>query len=305
MLPENGFITKVDEDEEMKRYHLGHEIGRASIPRIIWRYTLLTSISIIFIIPLVWMIATAFKTPDQMYNQQNIFWPDPWTFENMISIFTTTKMARFVMNSVIVTALSMLGAIISTSLAAFAFARLKWKWRNTVFLLVFLMMMIPEQTIMIPQYLVFQKAKLVNTLWPLILPSWLAAGVGCPMYIFMLRQFIMTISPDIDEAAKIDGCGPFGIYARMIMPLLVPAIGSVLVFAFLGNWNNFLGALIYLNRENTFTIPIGIQYFKMQNIIDWNRLMCAALVSIFPALLVLFFGQKYLVKGVNLSASKG
>lgn len=286
-------------------FYFGHEINNASLMRVILRYTILTIISALFIIPLLWMIATAFKTSYQMHNQQHIFWPRPWTLDNMISVFKTTKMARFVMNSILVTAMSMLGAIISTSLAAFAFGRLKWKGRNAVFLLVFVMMMIPEQTIMIPQYLIFQKLGLVNTLWPLILPSWLAAGIGCPMYIFMLRQFILTISPDIDEAAKIDGCGPFKIFLKMILPLLTPALGSVLVFSFLGNWNDFLGALIYLNKESSFTISIGIQYFKMQNIIDWNRIMCAALVSVFPALLVLFFGQKHLVKGVNLSASKG
>lgn len=251
------------------------------------------------------MIVTAFKSSYQTYNELDKFWPDPWTIQNFKDIFLTTPMLSFIKNSVIVTSTSIIGTLLSTTLAGYAFGRLKWKGRDAVFMVVLIAMMIPSQAIMIPQYMVFQKAHLINTLFPLIVPSWLAASTKGAFYIFTIRQFIMSIPHDIDEAAKIEGCGYFKIYSKILIPLLTPAIGSVIVFSFIENWNNFLSALIYLNDEAKFTLPIGIQYFQTQTFVDWNKIMGASIISVIPAIIVLFVGQKYLIKGVNLSASKG
>ena len=288
------------------KYFIGQQgVGHAKNWKIALVYIFLVTLALVFLFPLIWMILTTFKTPDQTFNHKEIFWPTPWTMENVIKVFSETPLMLFVKNSVIVTFFSIIGAVISSTLAGFAFGRLKFRFRNSLFLLVLLGMMIPSQATMIPRYLIFQKLRMIDTLIPLILPSWLAASVQGAFYIFIVRQFVMSIPKDIDEAAKIDGCGYFKIYSKIIMPLLVPAIGSILIFSFLENWGNFLDALIYLNSESNFTLPIGIQYFQTQDFVDWNKIMCASLVSAVPAIVLLFSGQKYLIKGVNLSASKG
>ncbi|MGH4036872.1 MAG: carbohydrate ABC transporter permease [Sphaerochaeta sp.] len=289
-----------------KKYYIGQKgAGGVTTRAIVIMYVVLILICAIFLIPLCWMIVTAFKSSYQTYNELDKFWPDPWTIQNFKDIFLTTPMLSFIKNSVIVTSTSIIGTLLSTTLAGYAFGRLKWKGRDAVFMVVLIAMMIPSQAIMIPQYMVFQKAHLINTLFPLIVPSWLAASTKGAFYIFTIRQFIMSIPHDIDEAAKIDGCGYFKIYSKILIPLLTPAIGSVIVFSFIENWNNFLSALIYLNDEAKFTLPIGIQYFQTQTFVDWNKIMGASIISVIPAIIVLFVGQKYLIKGVNLSASKG
>ena len=280
-------------------------LGHSSLLRVVFTYIGLCAVAFFFLVPLFWMVITAMKSTDQTFNHPELFFPQPWTFENFVSIFTETPMLIFVKNSVIVTLFCVLGAVISTSLVAFAFGRLHWVGRDILFVVLLTAMMVPVQATMIPVFLVFQKLGLVNTFSPLIIPSWLAASPKGAFFVFMLRQFIMSIPFDIDESARIDGCGFFKIYSRMILPLLKPAISAVAVFSFMDNWNNFLGALIYLNKESKFTIPIGIQYFQTQEFVDWNRLMGAALVSIIPALIIFFLSQKYLIKGVTLSGSKG
>ena len=289
-----------------KKYYIGQKgAGGVTTRAIIIMYVVLILICAIFLIPLCWMIVTTFKSSYQTYNELDKFWPDPWTIQNFKDIFLTTPMLSFIKNSVIVTSTSIIGTLLSTTLAGYAFGRLKWKGRDAVFMVVLIAMMIPSQAIMIPQYMVFQKAHFINTLFPLIVPSWLAASTKGAFYIFTIRQFIMSIPHDIDEAAKIEGCGYFKIYSKILIPLLTPAIGSVIVFSFIENWNNFLSALIYLNDEAKFTLPIGIQYFQTQTFVDWNKIMGASIISVIPAIIVLFVGQKYLIKGVNLSASKG
>jgi multiple sugar transport system permease protein len=289
-----------------EKYYIGQKgTGQASSRSIMFLYIALVFICALFLIPLCWMIVTSFKTSYQTYNEPSIFWPHPWTIQNFVEIFSATPMLVFIKNSIIVTLLSIVGTVFSTTLAGYGFGRLKWKGRDAIFMIVLAAMMIPSQSIMIPQYLVFQKFHMINTLFPLIIPNWLAASTKGAFYIFLIRQFIMSIPHDIDEAAKIDGCGYMMIYRLIILPLLKPAIGSVIVFSFIENWNNFLGALIYLNEESKFTLPIGIQYFQTQNFIDWNKVMGASLISVIPAIIVLFIGQKFLIKGVNLSASKG
>ena len=292
----------------MKKKHiLSRKIGSSqnSLAKIIVVYFFLCLVAVIFLMPLFWMVITSLKTADQTYNHPELIMPHPWTFENFVNIFTETPMLVFIKNSVIVTVLCVIGAVISTSLVAYAFGRLHWFGRDALFVLLLTAMMIPVQATMIPVFIVFQKLGMVNTFAPLILPSWFAASAKGAFFVFMQRQFIMSIPFDIDESARIDGCGYFKIYSHMIVPLLKPALSAVAVFSFMDNWNNFLGALIYLNKESKFTLPIGIQYFQTQEFTDWNRLMSAALVSIIPCIIIFFFSQKYLVKGVTLSGSKG
>ncbi|MGD1823591.1 MAG: carbohydrate ABC transporter permease [Pleomorphochaeta sp.] len=288
------------------KYSLGQlKTVKSSVLAVFLNYFILICLGCFFLVPFLWMIITAFKTPYQTYNNPELFFPKPWTVQNFRDVFIQSPVLSFIKNSVIVTFFSVIGAVVSSTLAGYGFGRLKWKGREVVFSIVLMGMMIPKQAIMIPVYLNFQKLGLINTLYPLILPSVFSASVKGAFYIFTIRQFIMVIPSDIDEAAEIDGCGPFRIYSRIILPLLTPAIGSILVFSFMENWNNFLDAIIYLNDELKYTLAIGIQYFKTQSITDWNKIMCISLISLVPAIVVFFLGQKKLVNGIALSGSKG
>ncbi|MCY1151513.1 MAG: carbohydrate ABC transporter permease [Sphaerochaetaceae bacterium] len=288
------------------KYSLGQlKTVKSSQLAVIINYTILIILGVFFLIPFFWMIITAFKTPYQTYNNPDLFFPSPWTMQNFKDVFAQSPVLYFIKNSVVVTFFSVIGAVISSTLAGYGFGRLRWKGREVIFSIVLIGMMVPKQAIMIPVYLNFQKLGLINTLYPLILPSVFSASVKGAFYIFTIRQFIMIIPRDIDEAAEIDGCGPFRIYYRIILPLLTPAIGSILVFSFMENWNNFLDAIIYLNDELKYTLAIGIQYFKTQSMTDWNKIMCISIISLLPAIIVFFLGQKRLVNGINLNASKG
>ena len=265
-------------------------------------YLFLTIFGCIFILPLLWMLSTAFKTVEQTNAYPPVFFPRPITFQNFTNAFKAAPLGRFIKNSVIATSLSVIGTLISASMVAFSFGRLKWVGRQVFFVILLGTMMIPSQVI--PVFLIFHKIGWVNTLKPLTFPSFLCGGTQGAFYVFMLRQFIMTIPRELDEAATIDGCNYFQIFSQIILPLLKPALGAVAVFAFMEHWNEFMNALIYLNDEMKYTLPIGLQYFKLDDIINWNLLMSASLIALLPCVLMFFFGQKVFMKGVTLSVGK-
>lgn len=268
-------------------------------------YVALTITGIIFVMPLLWMISTAFKLPAQTYVYPPVWIPSPITIQNFVDAFNTAPLAMFIKNSVIVTSLAVTGSLISCSMVAFAFGRLRWFGRDFLFLILLATMMLPSQVTMIPVFIIFHRLGWVNSLRPLFVPSFFAGGVQGAFYVFMLRQFIMGIPRDLDEAATIDGCGYFQIYFRMILPLLKPALGAVAIFSFMDNWNEFMSALIYLNDQRLYTLPIGLQYFRYDDIVNWNQLMSASLVALFPCIAIFFLGQKCFMRGIALGASKG
>lgn len=272
--------------------------------RVLCLYIFLISFGIIFIFPLLWMVSTALKTAEQTYTYPPTFFPKPITFQHFIDCFKAAPLGVFIKNSAIVTSLSVLGTMVSASMVAFAFGRLKWVGRDTFFMILLATMMIPSQVTMIPVFLIFHKIGWVNTLKPLILPSFLCGGTQGAFYVFMLRQFIMIIPRELDEAATIDGCNYFQIFYRIMLPLLRPALGAVVIFAFMEHWNEFMNALIYLNDTMKFTLPIGLQYFRADDYINWNRLMAASLLALLPCVLVFFFGQKVFMQGISFSTGK-
>lgn len=267
-------------------------------------YLFLTIFGCIFILPLLWMFSTAFKTVEQTYAYPPVFFPRPITFQNFIDAFKTAPLGRFIKNSVVTTSLSVIGTLISASMVAFSFGRLKWVGRRVFFVILLGTMMIPSQVTMIPVFLIFHKIGWVNSLKPLTFPSFLCGGTQGAFYVFMLRQFIMTVPRELDEAATIDGCNYFQIFTKIMLPLLKPALGAVAVFAFMEHWNEFMNALIYLNDEMKYTLPIGLQYFKLDDIINWNLLMSASLIALIPCIIMFFIGQKVFMKGVTLSVGK-
>jgi len=208
---------------------------------------------------------------------------------------------RYLGNTVAIVCLSILGALLSCSLVAYGFARLTFPGRDVLFAVLLSTMMLPGQVTMVPQFLIYRYLGWYNTLLPLWAPSFL----GSAFFIFMLRQFMKSIPKDIEDAAKIDGCGYFGIYWRIMLPLIKPALAAVAIFTFMGAWNNFMGPLIYLNDERLYPLSLGIYQFRMEHSAEYSMMMAASTLMMLPVLTVFFVAQRYFIQGVTLTGVKG
>ena len=204
-------------------------------------------------------------------------------------------------NTIILVVLNVLGQLFACSLAAYAFARLKFWGRDVLFGLLLATMMLPGQVTMIPQFILWKSLGWYNTLRPLWVPAWF----GAAFFIFLLRQFFMTIPKEMEEAAKIDGCGFFGIYWRIMLPLAAPAIATVAIFSFMGAWNEFVSPLVYLSDERLFPLSLGLNQFRQEQASEWAMLMAASTLMMLPVIGVFFFCQRYFIQGVTLTGLKG
>ncbi|GIN85163.1 sn-glycerol-3-phosphate transport system permease protein UgpE [Heyndrickxia sporothermodurans] len=263
-------------------------------------YGLLILLSILFLAPFFWMISTALKSPEELYQFPPKLLPSTWHFENFFKAWNSQPFNLFLVNSLIVTALTTIGQIVSSTLVAYGFARFKFKGRDVLFIILLATMMIPWDVTMIPQYMEFNLFGWINSLKALIIPSWF----GSAFYIFLLRQFIMSIPKELDEAARMDGANVFQIYYKIYLPLVWPVIVLIAVFNILGSWNDYLGPLIFLNDQSKYTLTLGLAQFKGVHDVDTNGIMAVTfLISIVP--LVLFFlAQKKLVEGVQSTGLK-
>ncbi len=277
--------------------HTGRRISRAAVV-----YVLLISISIVILAPLAWMLSTALKSLDQIGVFPPQWIPDPIIWDNFYQALTFLPFDVYFRNTIEITLLSIIGQVISCSLVAYGFARLRARGREVLFLLVLATMMLPTQVTMIPQYVLFAKLHWIDTFLPLIVPNWL----GGAFFIFLLRQFIMSIPLEMDEAARIDGANYPSIFLRIILPLIKPALATVAIFTFTGTWNDFLYPLIYLNSDQNLTVAIALSKFTgMYGSTAWNLLMAASLVAIVPCLALFFVAQRYFIQGIVVSGVKG
>ncbi len=204
-------------------------------------------------------------------------------------------------NTIYITALSILGLILSSSLTAYAFARLRWPGRDIFFLILLATMMLPAAVTMLPVFLIFRFLGWIDTLRPLWVPSFL----GSAFYIFLLRQFFLTIPMELEEAAKIDGCSPFTTYWRIMLPLIKPALAAVTIMTFMGSWNNFMGPLIYINSPEKMPLSYALYLFQGAHGGEQGLLMAASTLVMLPVLLVFFFTQRYFIQGITLTGMKG
>jgi len=265
-------------------------------------YILLIVSSIIILIPIFWMLSTALKEDSEVYLFPPEWIPQKMYPSNFIRALTFLPFGRYFINTSIITFLSVVGQLISSSLVAFGFARLKARGKDLLFLLVLSTMMIPSQITMIPIFVLFKLLNWVDTFKPLIIPNFF----GGAFFIFLLRQFYMTIPIELDDAAKIDGCSYFGIYARIILPLTKPALATVAIFTFMWNWNDFMGPLIYLNSREKLTLSLALSRFTgMYGMTAWNLLMAASIVVALPCFILFFFAQKYFIQGIVITGLKG
>jgi multiple sugar transport system permease protein len=258
------------------------------------------AVAVIF--PLLWMLSTSLKAPGQVLLQPPQWVPSAPQWQNYPQALDSMHWSVVYRNSAIVALGCVLGEVLSASLVAFAFARLRTPGRSALFMLVLATLMLPQQVLLIPQFILFKHLGWIDTLLPLIVPAFFAG----PFNVFLLRQFFLTIPAEMDDAARMDGCGYFGLYWRILLPLSRPALGVVAIFTFLGNWNDFLKPLIYLNSAGHYTVALALQNFTADyGMTPWNLLMAASLVALLPCIALFFLAQRYFIQGVVVSGVKG
>lgn len=263
-------------------------------------YGILSLISLIMIVPFIWMINTSFKDSTKIFSFQ--FIPDPFRWENYLHVLKTTPFHLFYFNSFYIAVLVTIGTIFFGSLAGYAFAKLKFKGSNLLFLCLLSTMMIPVEVITIPLFLFMRDLGLINTHVPLIvIPILGPAGV---FGIFVMRQFFLLVPKELEEAAMLDGCGYFRIYWNIMLPLAKPAIATLTIFTFLTSWNEFYEPLIYINSKELMTLPLALALFTDEVGTRWELLMSASVMATVPLLVIFFFAQKQFIEGVTMTGGK-
>lgn len=269
----------------------------------------LLGLSAIFLLPLLWMFVTALKPIDETMTSPPRWIPSSLQWHNFGDAFAYGSKDLGYMpflvygrNTLFVTILAVVGSVISNSLVAYSFAKTEWRGRNGFFALTLATMMIPFPVLMVPTYALFKDLGWIGTFRPL----WVPTFFGSAFNIFLLRQFFKTIPMELSEAATIDGCSEFRIYWDVVLPLARPALTVVALFTFLWAWNDFMGPLIYLTDQNTFTLSMGLQFFQSQHTgTPWNLLMAASLIVLLPVMVVFFFAQRVFIEGIATSGLKG
>jgi ABC-type glycerol-3-phosphate transport system permease component len=257
--------------------------------------------SVIFIIPFAWMVSTAGKPGELVWKIPPVWIPPTYEWQNYVESWNLLPFGTFYFNTTKVTLLTVAGVLVSSSLAAFAFARLRFPGRGVLFVLVLSTMMLPWHVTIIPQYIFFTKLHWVNTHKPL----WVQWWFGDAFSIFLLRQFFMTIPLEMDEAARIDGCSRLGVLWRIILPLSKPALGVVAIFEFTWSWNNFMGPLIYLDAQKLFTVALGLRLFQERAGTNVQYMMAQTVIFVIPVLILFFVAQKRFIQGIVVTGVKG
>ena len=266
------------------------------------RYAALMLISGLFILPFLWMLGTSLTPAEQVLDRYRPLFPADPAWGNYPEALGTLPFGLFLKNTLIISVLCTIGQTLSAASVAFALARLRFPGRDAVFLLVLSTMMLPPQVTMIPQFILFTIPGWVDSLKPLIIPSFFGGGA---FFIFLLRQFFLTIPRELEEAARIDGCNTFGIFWRVVLPLSKPALTTVALFSFIASWNDFLGPLIYTQSMENKTLALGLNAFKSLQGTDYHLLMAASVAVLVPIIVIFFLAQRHFVEGVVTSGVKG
>jgi ABC-type glycerol-3-phosphate transport system permease component len=267
---------------------------------------LTVALALIFIFPFVWTVSSSLKSPAQIFTFPPALVPIPPQWVNYATVLQKVPYGTWVLNSVIVVILSTSGVVVTSSVVAYSFARFEYRGRDLLFLATLGTMMLPAQVTLIPQFVLFNALGFINTLLPLWVPAWFGGGA---FFIFLLRQFFLSLPADLDEAAMIDGANVLQVYWSILLPLCKPALATVAIISFIDSWNDFLGPLIYLNTPNRFTVAVGLSFF--QNVPEaageplQHLLMAASVIAIVPPLILFFSFQRYFVQGIVLSGIKG
>jgi multiple sugar transport system permease protein len=260
------------------------------------------AIAIVLTTPFAWLVRSSLMDAGQIFEFPPAWIPHPFVWSNYPDALTTVPFGKYLLNTLTILIPSVVGTVASTTLAAYSFSRLTWPGRDLVFGLLLLTFMLPFVATLIPAFLLWTSFHLVNTDWPLVLPHWFGADV---FFIFLLRQFFLTIPRELDEAAILDGANPLQVLWHVIIPLSRPALATVAILSGLAAWNDFLDPLVYLNDSDKYTLALGLSEFTGLYSSQWHLLMAAATVIVLPVAVLFFFAQRYFVEGVSLTGSKG
>ncbi|MFA4838801.1 MAG: carbohydrate ABC transporter permease [Candidatus Neomarinimicrobiota bacterium] len=265
-------------------------------------YLLLIAVSVVLILPFLWIISTSLKGSESIFAIPPQWIPKQIHWDNYAKVFTKMPFFIYMKNSIFISVMTILGTLISGSLVAYAFACMKWPGRDWLFVFMLGTMMLPMQVTMIPVFVLFKQFGWLNTFKPLIVPAFFGGGA---FNIFLLRQFFLTIPKDLFEAARLDGCSEFRIYWEIVLPLAKPALATVAILTFMMTWNDFLGPLIYISDKLKGTLALGLAMFVGQYQTEWGVLMAASVLVMLPIIILFFLFQKYFIQGFMMSGIKG
>ncbi|OGS18490.1 MAG: sugar ABC transporter permease [Elusimicrobia bacterium RIFOXYA2_FULL_50_26] len=263
-------------------------------------YLILSLFGLSMIFPFLWMLSTSLKDPTLIFTSSINLWPSPIIWRNYLEAWNAIPFGRFYVNSTIVAIAVTAGQVVTSSMAAYAFSRLRFPGRDKIFFAYLATMMIPGMVTLIPVFILLKTLNWLDTYKALILP-----GIFSAYGTFMLRQFFMTLPADLEDAAKIDGCSLWRIYWQIILPLSKPALATLGTFTFLGNWQSFFWPLIVTSSEKMKTLPIGLSYFQDIYTTNWTLLMAASVIVLAPALLIFILNQRFITQGIALTGLKG
>lgn len=278
-------------------------VKRKKLPslEVIILYAILIFLAVLFILPIFYLFMGAFKAESELFRVPFKWLPDKFQLDNFINMFESIPFMRYLKNTMIIVVFNIAGSLLSCSLVAYGFSRLKWPGRDKVFILVLITMILPYQVTLVPLFLMFTKMKWIGTFLPLTVTCFF----GNPFYIFLLRQFFTGIPQDISEAARIDGANEFKIFSTLILPMAKPALTTVAIFAFIRSWNDFLGPLVFLGKDELYTLSLAASMLKSNLDPNWSVLLALGTVMILPVLVLFFVMQKYFIQGIAMSGIKG
>ncbi len=265
-------------------------------------YAVLVAITAVLIVPLVWMVSASLKGNAEILAMPPTWFPKEVQWRNYAEVFNRMPFLLYLRNTTLITAMTVIGTVLSSSLVAYSFACLRWPGRDRIFIIVIATMMLPLHVVMIPLFVIFKELHWLNTYKPLIVPAFLGGGA---FYIFILRQFFLTIPRELFDAARIDGCSEWRLYWGIAMPLARPALITVAILAFMFSWNDFLGPLIYLSDQAKNTLALGLAMFVGQLQTEWGVLMAASIIIMVPVVIIFFLFQRYFIQGFTMSGMKG
>lgn len=264
-------------------------------PRII-----LIIMALLFLTPLYWMVISALKSTAEFVQFPPTLWPKSLQWGNFAEAFQTIPFATYFVNTLVITILSVIGAVFSNLIIAYGFSCIEWPGREVVFYLVLATIFIPFSLVIIPQFDMFARLHWINTFLPLIVPAFF----GSAFYTFLIRQFLLQLPKDLLEAARIDGASEWHILWKVVTPMARPALAVVAIFAAVGAWNDFLGPLLYLQNDSVHTLAIGLQSFRSTHDIQFNLLMAASVMVVIPVVILFFVFQRFFIKGVTMGSIK-
>jgi multiple sugar transport system permease protein len=269
------------------------------------RHALVIILLFAMLYPLLWMLAASFRPNAEIFTSLGLF-SENFTFDNYINGWTgggALQFSQYFLNSLLIALLSVIGNLFACSLTAYAFARLEFRFKRILFALLLGTLLLPYHVTLVPQYILFNKLNLVNTLTPLVAPHFFATDA---FFVFLMVQFIRALPRELDDAARIDGNGHFGVFTRIILPLALPAIGTTALFTFINSWNDFLGPLLYLNNANLWTVPLGLNAFldATGGESSYGSLFAMATLSLAPLVGFFIAFQKLLIEGIATSGIK-